>query len=146
MSLCNAGLSTGPTNLMEWVQQQTVCLPGPSKPAAAEQKIASISEASVAAPPQESPAKLDPKLSFANAKSRVYDVATLYALRKEATLKNIELKVHTTALKGRQPVRSQCFFNFPFLFRVYKLTLCCSTYCTLTGHLLDRLVIFDDRI
>lgn len=111
MSFCAGGPSTGPNpaNLMEWVEQQAVRLPGPLEAAATDQGIAPISEASIAVSSQEPSAKLNPKLNLANEKLRVYDIATLYALRKETARKNIELKVHTTALKGRQPPRLQYF-------------------------------------
>ena len=107
MSFCIGGPSTGPNsaNLMEWVEQQAARLPGPSKASTADHGIAPIPETSVAAPPHEPPAKLNSDLNLADAKLRVYDIATLYALRKEAVRKNVELKIHTAALKGRQPSR-----------------------------------------
>ena len=108
MSFCIAGPSIGPTpvNLMEWVEQQAVRLSGPPRASANDQGIASVSQAPVA---QEPSANLNPKLNLASETLRVYDIATLYALRKEAARKNIELKIHTTALKGRQPTRLPCF-------------------------------------
>lgn len=115
MSFCNGEPSTGPNpaNLMEWVEQQAARLPGLPEVSTADQGIAPVFQASIAAPPRESLAKLDPSLSLANAKLRVYDIATLYALRKEAARKNIELKIHTAALKGRQPTRLECFKLHP---------------------------------
>lgn len=111
MSFCIGGPSTGPNsaNLMEWVEQQAVRLPGPSKASTADHGIAPVPESSVAAPARDPPAKWNPNLNTADEKLRVYDIATLYSLRKEATRKNVELKIHTAALKGRQPKYLQCF-------------------------------------
>ena len=111
MSFCNTGPSAGPNsaNLMEWVEQQAVRLSKLPEASTVDRGIAPLSQAFTVVPPHEPSAKLNPNLSLANAKSRVYDIATLYALRKEAARKNIELKIHTDALKGRQPTHLECF-------------------------------------
>lgn len=146
MSFCNSGPSTGPNpaNLMEWVEQQAVRLSGLPEASTVDQGIAPVSQASVVAPPHEPPAKLNPNLSLANAKLRVYDIATLYALRKEAARKNIELKIHTDALKGRQPRRLD---RFKLLFFIFAIQICPSLRTLMVaGPLFDPLKIFDNRI
>lgn len=146
MSFCISGPSPGPNraNLMEWVEQQAVHLQGPPKASPANQGMAPVSESSIAAPSQELPAKLNPNLSLSSAKLRVYDIPTLYALRKEAARKNIELKIHTTALKGRRLTHLQMFWVFLVFIRRTRLHFSmCFVYIV---HLLDLPDICEDQI
>lgn len=146
MSFCNGGPGTGPNqaNLMEWVEQQAVRLSGLPEASTTDQGIAPVSQTSIAASPHEPSAKLNLNLSLAKAKLRVYDIATLYALSKEAARKNIELKIHTDALKGRQPERLEHFKLLFFMFAIRH----CSSLRTLivAGPLFGRLEIFDIEI
>lgn len=112
MSFWNNGPGTGPnsTNLIEWVDQQAVRLPVPQV-AATCQGIALVAtiQASAAQAHQEPSTNLNPELGMANSKLRVYDIATLYALGNDVARKNTKLKIHVTALKGKQPTRQRCF-------------------------------------
>jgi hypothetical protein len=105
MSFWTGGPIAGsnPVNLMEWVEQQAVRLPVTQGVTTAGQGAAPIAIAQAPTPRalQEPPKMLGPRLSTPNTKSRVYSIATLYSLRKEAVRKNMELKVHPSALKGK---------------------------------------------
>jgi hypothetical protein len=105
MSFWTGGPIAGsnPVNLMEWVEQQAVRLPVTQGVTTAGQGAAPIAIAQAPTPRalQEPPKMMDPRLSMPNTKSRVYSIATLYSLRKEAVRKNMELKVHPSALKGK---------------------------------------------
>lgn len=120
MSFWNNGPGTGTdsTNLIEWVDQQAVRLPVPPKVTANCQGIAPVAtiQASAAEVHQEPSTNLNPGLSMANSKLRVYDISTLYALRNEVARKNTKLKIHATALKGEQPICQRYFWFslFPF--------------------------------
>lgn len=146
MSFWTGGPSTGPNpaNLIEWVEQQAVRLPVPPKVPAAGQGVAHLAtfQASAAETPQESSTKPNPQLSLANAKLRVYDIATLYALRKEAGRRNMELKVHTTALKGEQPARLLCLSFFLSLLAIRGYTSLRTSY--LEENFIANSKVFDD--
>ena len=108
-----------PANLMEWVEQQAVRLPvTPEVLAATQSSVPPVTlQPSTAVASQDSSTIPTSGASLVNAKSRVYDIATLYALGKEALRKNTELKVHTTALKGKQAaLPAGVFFYFFFIF------------------------------
>lgn len=92
------------SNLMKWVDQQAVRLPVPSKMIEVSLGIASATSQACPEAPQNSLAKPTFERCLTNAKPKVYDIATLYVLGREALRKNTELKVHTTSLKGKHPV------------------------------------------
>lgn len=92
-----------PVNLIDWVEQQALPLPAPAKVTATLPEIAPVAAvaASAVKASHEPPTPLGQAHDVAKTEKRVYDIATLNALREDAARKNVELKVHPTALKGK---------------------------------------------
>jgi hypothetical protein len=89
-----------PTNLIEWVEQQALPLTVPARVTTTRQDNAPVPTSAVKSS-HGSPMPLSQADDVVKTEKRVYDIATLHALREDAVRKNVELKVHPAALKGK---------------------------------------------